>query len=294
MTGFLRALAERVAGEPHEWHAHVPARFEAVQAIALEDHEQVAGDAPPPVLVLEPPPATAPAAAATRDATRASAVAERPRPSRWTTCRRRSAAAMEGTAPTPAADPLPEQRPLRRATDARPPRPPAGRARDARRHRGEAERGPVAPPSVAWPAPDAGAGVDRRSGGPSGRAGGGSIAGTTAGTAIDPDPADAGHPAPIARSTGRRSPGPGDAGADPRAHRPRRRAGGDGSRARRTRGPRAGAAPRSRPRGVPRQHRTAGAMSERVFERATQQTRSSAHWCTSTSLRVSDRSMVHQ
>ena len=54
------------------------------------------------------------------------------------------------------------------------------------------------------------------------------------------------------------------------------------------------AAPRSRPRGVPRQHRTAGAMSERVLERATQQAQTSAHWCTSTGLRVSDRSMVHQ
>jgi hypothetical protein len=124
VTGFLRALAERVAGEPHEWHAHVPARFEAVQAIALEDQEQAAGDAPPPALVLETPPTTAPAEAATpgpRERPLSPSIPPHP----VDHVPPPSAVAMEGTAPAPAVEPPPERRahreqPTRAAAAARP------------------------------------------------------------------------------------------------------------------------------------------------------------------------------
>ena len=113
MTGFLRALAERVAGEPHEWHAHVPARFEAVQSIALEDHEQAAGDAPRPALVLEPPPTTtAPAGtstAPTRERPPSPAAApESSQPKDVSS----TPPVVESTAPTTPVHPLREQQPL--------------------------------------------------------------------------------------------------------------------------------------------------------------------------------------
>ena len=199
MTGFLRALAERVAGEPHEWHAHVPARFEAVQAIALEDHEQAADDA--------------------HHRHSCSSLRRRRRPRRprrrrhaslgaaghAADARGRRAAPLSGCDGRHGADGsrrLPSGAATApRATDARRRGRPAGRARArsttsrarpsvdrSLRHASPGRRGAPAP---ARPPP--------RAARPR-RAGGGSVAGATAGTAIDPDPADAGHPAPTARS----------------------------------------------------------------------------------------------